>query len=169
MKYLKSIKELFDSEELRNKSDLKGLNKNTISSNIEPPSKIRKILYDKFPHLRDMEFINGLPYDVVKAVDKSIDYFTKMGIEYSVEEQWSPVGMIRYIITKKNPVVLEKLKSFFKNVKNKTVIKFVRDDMDDDIYINIIDPKDYENIISNEIYPDDDDDPNYGEEWKKLL
>ena len=41
--------------------------------------------------------------------------------------------------------------------------------MDDDIYINIIDPKDYENIISNEIYPDDDDDPNYGEEWKKLL
>jgi hypothetical protein len=92
-------------------------------------------------------FRYNIPDDIMNIFGDVFRLLKQNNIPYKIEETWAPsFGMLRYIDTEYNEKLYNRLERMFPDSKD-NIIPFVQNRDNERIFIYIINPEDYKDIV----------------------
>ena len=92
-------------------------------------------------------FRYGIPDDIMNIFGDVFRLLKQNNIPYKIEETWAPsFGMLRYVDIGYNEKLYNKLKRMFPDFKD-NIIPFVQNRDNERIFVYMINPEDYKDIV----------------------
>ena len=96
---------------------------------------------------KGQNFRYNIPDDIMNIFGSVFRLLKQNNIPYKVEETWAPsFGMLRYIDVEYNEKLYNKLENMFPDSKD-NIIPFVQNRDNERIFIYMINPEDYKDIV----------------------